>query len=60
MDTDCICSFSLGAQLNSLTLGLCPLKVSGNFILELPNDAVPHVPNRRSYNTISVREVFRK
>jgi len=50
----------LGAQLNSLTLGLCLLKVSGNFISEFPNDTAPHVPDRSSHNSISVREVFRK
>lgn len=44
MDTDCISSFFLGAQMYSLTLGLCPLKVSGSLYLNF--QAVPHMPNR--------------
>lgn len=59
MDTDCICCFFLGTQQNSLSLGLCSLKVSGN--LHLNVQAVPHVPNRRSYTSIYiVREVLKK
>lgn len=52
MDTDCICSFFLGAQMHLLTLGLCPFKVSGNSYLNF--QAIPHMPNRRSYNTIYI------
>lgn len=59
MDTDCISSFFLGAKMHSLTLGLCPLKVSGNLYLNF--QAVPHMPNRKSYNAIYiVREVLKK